>query len=292
MKRPEITISNTNYTFYTGVSIPNIPLFINQPHYPITFSPALPASVSCIPRKDGVSGYILTGFFAEENQYDYVITARNPHGSDSVHLKISVECMYDMLMMNVALSSSQNQLAVIDTCSGLANVTVTYNNEIVYDRMNYFSNENVIIMKDFTHADFIVTICARYHNISFFNYSSMTEYNVFLILNNRELLFSGDSPSFPSPSCSSTLFNVHDFVNVDTLWKYLISSSVLPSLWRFSDYDDSYWSRNRNQFPLSPSHILYLRMTFDVIILFIYHLSSLGLILHSFSIFTSSIEKD
>lgn len=169
------------------------------------------------------------------------------------------------LLSLIALSSSLNQLAIIDTCSGLANVTVTYNNEIVYDRMNYSSNENVIIMKDFTHADFIVTICAKYHNTSFFSYSSMTEYNVFLILNNRELLFSGDSPSFPSPSCSSTLFNVHDFVNVDTLWKYYISSSILPSTWRFADYDDSYWSRNRNQFPLSSSFILYLRMTFDVI---------------------------
>lgn len=95
MKRPEITLSNTNYTFHTGVSIPNIPLFINQPHYPISFSPALPPTVSCIPRKDGISGYLLTGFFAEENQYDYVITARNPHGSDSVHLKISVECRKD-----------------------------------------------------------------------------------------------------------------------------------------------------------------------------------------------------
>lgn len=88
--RPTISLPVSNYTFYTGVSIPNIPIFIDQPHYPITITPALPATVSLLPRVDGISGYILTGFFGNENVYDFVITARNNRGSDSVHLKIEV----------------------------------------------------------------------------------------------------------------------------------------------------------------------------------------------------------
>lgn len=88
--RPTISLPVSNYTFYTGVSIPNIPIFIDQPHYPITITPALPTTVSLLPRVDGISGYILTGFFGNENVYDFVITARNNRGSDSVHLKIEV----------------------------------------------------------------------------------------------------------------------------------------------------------------------------------------------------------
>ena len=88
--RPTISLPISNYTFYTGVSIPNIPVFIDQPHYPITISPSLPSTVSLLPRVNGISGYILTGFFGNENVYDFLITARNNRGSDSVHLKIEV----------------------------------------------------------------------------------------------------------------------------------------------------------------------------------------------------------
>lgn len=64
--------------------------------------------------------------------------------------------------ITIVVSVTQNQLTIIDTSNDIANYTIQYHNEIVYDRLNYYSNDNTIIMKDFCHSDFIVTLCSRF----------------------------------------------------------------------------------------------------------------------------------
>ena len=45
---------------------------------------------------------------------------------------------------------------------------VIYNNEILFERSSYYSKENTILMKDFTHNDFTLTICSVYEIVTFF----------------------------------------------------------------------------------------------------------------------------
>ena len=81
-----------------------------------------------------------------------------------------------------------------------------------------------------------------------------------------------------STPCSTFLFTIQDYSNIDSLWKYYITSSSLPADWKFIDFDDLLWSSNRNQFQLyQHNNILYLRKSFDVLYIIFLLSSLLGL---------------
>ena len=66
------------------------------------------------------------------------------------------------------MSTNQNELDIIDTSEEIGNYTLIYNNEILFERSSYYSKENTILMKDFTHNDFTLTICSVYEIVTFF----------------------------------------------------------------------------------------------------------------------------
>ena len=95
MEHPKIRMPTTNFTLTAGISFPNIPLFIGQPHFPLTFTPSLPSSVHVIANNSSQgAGYILTGMFPTPGNFEYVISAGNYRGSDSIHLFVNVEGIY------------------------------------------------------------------------------------------------------------------------------------------------------------------------------------------------------
>lgn len=239
---------------------------MTQPHYSITVTPSLPSTVSILPRKDGVPGYRITGYFASEGEFEYVITARNNRGSDSVHLKVVVESRFGSFSSFTAAVSNQNEIVVVDTSTADANYTISFNGTLIFDRLRYSSNLNTVTIGSIFQGDFTVTLCGMYKIVSFFTIRNPSEtYHVFLFLNNRELLFSESSPSPPSPVCVTHLFNIHEYANVDSLWKYHVSVGSLPSEWRYPYYNDEAWPSNRNQFLIYPdNNFLYLRKVFTV----------------------------
>lgn len=89
LQRPVLSATETNATIYAGLNFPAIPLFVTQPHYPLSITP-LPAGVKVIPRTDGTTGYWITGVFEEEGTFDIMVTAKNPRGTDSLKLHMVV----------------------------------------------------------------------------------------------------------------------------------------------------------------------------------------------------------
>lgn len=91
LQRPIISSSNVNTTIFAGLNFPSIVISVNQPHFPLSITPALPAGIRLIPRTDGTPGYWITGVFETDGIFDIMITAKNPRGTDSLKLHLVVE---------------------------------------------------------------------------------------------------------------------------------------------------------------------------------------------------------
>lgn len=89
--RPIITLPAANVSLLEGVSFPSIDLFLSQPHFPLSLSRALPASVSLVPRRDGRGGYRIAGIWTGAGTFEIILSARNSRGGDTNRLRVSVQ---------------------------------------------------------------------------------------------------------------------------------------------------------------------------------------------------------